>query len=868
MKRLRLWLLGTFALLLIASHLTRWIAPTQPNRQPGQVVASVPVFTAEGLEANADPIELAYRDLQPGDNADTPVLVLVHGSPVASSALDNLITQIQGDYRLIVPDMPGFGGSSLHVPDYSVRAHARYVLALLDTLEIEQAHFIGYSMGGGVILNIADLAPERVQSLGMIAAIGVQELEMLGDYTLNHALYGAQTGIFWLLREGTPHFGFLDNAILGYSYARNFTDTDQRPLRGMLQRYAGPMLILHGETDAFVPPVAALEHQRLVPQARLEFFDGGHLVPVMEPYVMTEWIREFVTQAESGQAPTRADVDPADQARALDPMPAYMRAVDGYGLTLMLIALFLGTQLTEDLTTIGAGILAARGVVPFWPAVGACLLGIFVGDLLLYLAGRIFGRRALRHKPLRWLLSESDVTRSERWFRRRGALLIFGCRFVPGSRVPVYFTAGLLRVPLSRFIIYFGLAAAVWTPLLAGLAFYAGNWFLQLFHGFESYALLLVFGFALVVMTLLRLILPLLSWKGRRLLRGRCRRWLRWEYWPLRLFYAPVFAYIWYLGYKYKSLTAFTACNPAIPQSGMIGESKQQILRGLRNAGEALPPWTVLPLADSLESRLQTVRTFIDEHALSWPIVLKPDRGERGLGVVKAANEAEARAVLEAATEDFIAQQTLSGHEYGVFYYRLPGEKQGRILGITDKRLPTVTGDGEHTLEQLILADDALLPMARWFLKSNEAQLDGVPAAGQSVRLTEVGTHCRGAVFLDGMDLCTPQLEAAVDAIARTFDGFNFGRFDFMVPDAEALREGRDLRIIELNGVTSEVTSIYDPRHSVWYGWRMVFRQWDLAFQIGLAERQRGATIVSPWFLLRQWWEESRRVQAEVAAEG
>ncbi len=868
MKRLRLWLLGVFALLLLASHLTRWVSPTQPVRQPGQVVVTLPAFAADGPEALPEAVEVAYRDLRLADDPEAPVLVLVHGSPVASSALDNLITQLEGDYRLIVPDLPGFGGSRLDVPDYSIRAHARYVLALLDSLEIEQAHFIGYSMGGGVILNLADLAPERVQSLGMIAAIGVQELEMLGDYTLNHALYGAQTAFFWLAREGLPHFGYLDNTILGYNYARNFMDTDQRPLRGMLQRYEGPMLILHGETDAFVPPVAALEHQRLVPQARLEFFDGGHLVPVMEPYVMTDWIHAFIREAENGDGVTRADVSEEDRDRALEPMPAYMRAVDGFGLTLMLLALFVGTQLTEDLTTIGAGILAARGVVPFWPAVGACLLGIFVGDMMLYLAGRLFGRRALRHKPLRWILSERDVQRSERWFRRRGALLILGSRFVPGSRVPVYFTAGLLRVPLSRFIVFFGLAAAIWTPLLAGLAFYAGNWFLQLFHGFESYALLLVFGFALVVMTILRIVLPLFSWKGRRLLRGRLRRWVRWEYWPLRLFYAPVFAYIWYLGFKYRSQTAFTACNPAIPQSGMIGESKQQILHGLRGAGEALPPWTVLPLADSLEQRIQALRSFMAEHQLSWPVVLKPDRGERGLGVVKAADETEAHTVLEAAREDFIAQQTLSGHEYGVFYYRLPTETKGRILGITDKRLPAVTGDGERTLEELILADDRLLPMARWFLKSNEARLDCVPAVGESVRLTEVGTHCRGAVFLDGMDLCTPQLEDAVDAIARSYEGFNFGRFDFMVPHAQALGEGRDLRIIELNGVTSEVTSIYDPRHSVWHGWRMVFRQWDLAFQIGLAERKRGASTVSPWFLLRQWWEESRRVQNEVAAEG
>ncbi|MGF1482859.1 MAG: alpha/beta fold hydrolase [Opitutales bacterium] len=867
MKRLRLWFLAVFAILLLASHLYRWLDPTQPIRRDGQQVVEVPVFDRNGPVARAQPVEIAYRDLRPEEKPDAPVVVLIHGSPVASAALDSMTEELRGDFRLIVPDMPGFGGSSLDIPSYATRAHARYTLALLDSLGIEQAHFVGYSMGGGVLLNVADLAPERVQSLAMIAAIGVQELEMLGDYTLNHALYGAQTAFFWLLREGTPHFGYLDNAILGYNYARNFGDTDQRPFREFLQKYEGPMLLIHGAHDAFVPVVAAREHARLVPQARLHIFDGGHLDPVMEPAVMTEWIRAFIHDAEAGSAKLRADLPDDLRAAARKPMPNSMRAVDGDGLVLLLVALFLGTQITEDLTCIGAGILAARGVVPFFPAVVACFFGIMVGDFLLYMVGRVLGRRALRHKPFKWMISERDIERNARWFRRRGALLIFGSRFVPGSRVPIFFTAGLLRVPIPRFFAYFALAAAIWTPLLAGAAYYAGNWFLRIFEGFESYALLFIFGFVIVLMTTLRLVLPLFSWRGRRLLRGRLRRWTRWEYWPLRLFYTPIFAYIWYLGFKYKSLTAFTACNPALPQSGMIGESKIQILQGLQGAGEALPPWTHLPLADSVEARLEALNRFREKHQLDWPIILKPDRGERGLGVVKVTNESEARGALLDAREDIIAQAYLTGHEYGIFYYRLPDAPTGHILGITDKRLPTVDGDGTHTLEQLILADDTLLAMAPHYLASHEARLDDIPASGETVTLTHVGTHSRGAVFLDGGHLCTPQLEAAIDRIARSFEGFGFGRFDIMVLDEAALREGRDLRIIELNGVTSEVTAIYDPRHSVWHGWRTLFKQWDLAFQIGLANQRAGHPITSKWFLLRQWWEESRRVKAEAAEE-
>ena len=99
----------------------------------------------------------------------------------------------------------------------------------------------------------------------MLSAIGAQEYELLGDYHLNHVIHGLQLAGLWLLREGMPHFGWLDDAVLSVAYARNFYDTDQRPLRGILERYAGPMLILQGEHDPLVNPAVAREHARIVP---------------------------------------------------------------------------------------------------------------------------------------------------------------------------------------------------------------------------------------------------------------------------------------------------------------------------------------------------------------------------------------------------------------------------------------------------------------------------------------------------------------------------------------------------------------------------------------------------------------------------
>ena len=59
--------------------------------------------------------------------------------------------------------------------------------------------------------------------------------------------------------------------------------------------------------------------------------------------------------------------------------------------------------------------------------------------------------------------------------------------------------------------------------------------------------------------------------------------------------------------------------------------------------------------------------------------------------------------------------------------------------------------------------------------------------------------------------------------------------------------------VIELNGVTSEATSIYDPAHSLTHGWRVLMRQWRHAVEIGAENRRRGAPVAGVRELLALW---------------
>jgi len=140
--------------------------------------------------------------------------------------------------------------------------------------------------------------------------------------------------------------------------------------------------------------------------------------------------------------------------------------------------------------------------------------------------------------------------------------------------------------------------------------------------------------------------------------------------------------------------------------------------------------------------------------------------------------------------------------------------------------------------------------MSDFYLRKNAKRVEEVPAAGERVQLVEIGTHCRGAIFLDGRDAITPALEKVIDRIARTFDGFFFGRFDIRVPSRQDFMAGRNLKIVELNGVTSEATHIYDPKLSLLEAYRVLFQQWRIAFEIGDRNRARGIQPASVGDLL------------------
>src|SRR6185369_4333124 len=153
---------------------------------------------------------------------------------------------------------------------------------------------------------------------------------------------------------------------------------------------------------------------------------------------------------------------------------------------------------------------------------------------------------------------------------------------------------GVLRAPLGKFVGWFALACALWTPLLVGAAAFAGEQARGWLAGWGTAAPALVLG-GLTAWLLARLGVALATWRGRRLLLGRWRRLTRWEFWPRWAVYPPVVLRIVWLGVRHRCLTLFTAVNPGIGAGGgLVGESKSEILRGLAGADGAVARWALI----------------------------------------------------------------------------------------------------------------------------------------------------------------------------------------------------------------------------------------------------------------------------------
>jgi hypothetical protein len=336
-------------------------------------------------------------------------------------------------------------------------------------------------------------------------------------------------------------------------------------------------------------------------------------------------------------------------------------------------------------------------------------------------------------------------------------------------------------------------------------------------------------------------------------------------------FYPPVLLYALWQMVRHRGILLPTAANPSFEGSGFVGESKAQILSlAMRHVPNWIAPFIAVdrpedahPQGVAAEARSALAR--MREAGLELPMVAKPDMACRGAGVKVIRNRLDLESYLQAFPRGarLLLQRLVPFEgEAGLFYCRLPGQTRGRLVSITLKYFPHVVGDGHRTLGELIADDPRAGRLSHLYLRRHQGHLDEVPPADWPVRLAFAGSHSRGAIFRNGNQFVTPELEIAVDEIARRIPEFHFGRFDVRFEDFEEVRRGRGFTILEINGAGAESTHIWDRNTGLFQAWRDLCRQYRWLFEIGAENRRRGFQPMS-WKAFRQAWRREKELTAK-----
>jgi pimeloyl-ACP methyl ester carboxylesterase len=262
-----------------------------------------------------------------------PVVLLVHGMAGSSATWNHVMPALAQRFTVIAPDLLGHGESGKpRRGEYSLGAHANVLRDLLHVLGHERATFVGQSLGGGVVMQLAYQYPERCERLVLVGSGGLgREVSVIlralalpgADYILPLVCSpavrdGGNLIASWLYRIGIRaapaveevwrSFASLADADCRKAFFRTLravvdvrgqavTATDRLYLTSQV-----PALIVWGAEDPFIPVAHAVDAHAAMPGSRLEIFEGvGHFPHCEVPDRFAAVLVDFIASTAPAQ---------------------------------------------------------------------------------------------------------------------------------------------------------------------------------------------------------------------------------------------------------------------------------------------------------------------------------------------------------------------------------------------------------------------------------------------------------------------------------------------------------------------------------------------------------------------------------------
>lgn len=320
---------------------------------------------------------------------------------------------------------------------------------------------------------------------------------------------------------------------------------------------------------------------------------------------------------------------------------------------------------------------------------------------------------------------------------------------------------------------------------------------------------------------------------------------MNWEQWPFKILYAPISpVWLWYI-IRSGSVWFFTPSNPKLTFGGMEGEPKQEM-------HDLLPPelapstFNVLPTDD-----LGSVKKKIDEYGIRFPLIVKPEVGGQGILFRKLDTMAQLEYYHSKVPVEYIIQEMITyPMEVSVFYYRYPDQPKGAVTGFLHKIPLQVTGDGQSSLEQLILAHPKGHKRFEEMKTRHGENFNRVLAAGEKYMLSYAANHNRGAQFINLEKEIDDRLVNIFDKISLGLDDFFYGRYDILCTSVEDLKQEKNFSILEYNGCGAEPNHFYDTGYTLAGAYGEILKHWKALYHISRQNHKKG---IAYWPLFKGW---------------
>jgi len=286
---------------------------------------------------------------------DGPVVLLIHGMAGSSATWNHVMPALAQRFTIVAPDLLGHGESAKPRGEYSLGAHANILRDVLNALGHDRATFVGQSLGGGVVMQMAYQFPERCERLVLVSSGGLGRdvslllraltfpaTERVLPLVCNSGVRAAADRLAdWLRHVGvrvTPaaeemwrNYVSLADADTRRAFFRTLRaviDLGGQSVSAADRLYLAaqmPTLIVWGAQDPFIPVEHAIATHAAIPDSRLEIFEGiGHFPHCEAPARFVEVLVDFMTStapARVSERHWRALFQPTPEAGALEPVP-------------------------------------------------------------------------------------------------------------------------------------------------------------------------------------------------------------------------------------------------------------------------------------------------------------------------------------------------------------------------------------------------------------------------------------------------------------------------------------------------------------------------------------------------------------------